>query len=89
MAGITTCQKCGQAYEAGSEEQANEPSGRRCIRCRLDEGGVAIGPVITDIDGLERWILSGHVTLCSKRGVDCKACAAAAALGIPCRGIEA
>lgn len=30
---ITTCTDCGQAYEAGSEEQANEPT-RWCPRCR-------------------------------------------------------
>ncbi len=30
---ITTCTKCGRAYEAGSEEQANEPE-RFCFDCR-------------------------------------------------------
>lgn len=29
---ITTCTKCGKAFEANSEESANEP-GRICIRC--------------------------------------------------------
>ena len=29
---ITNCLECGSAYEAGSEEQANEP-GRTCRRC--------------------------------------------------------
>ena len=33
MANITTCTTCGQAYEAGSEEQANEPV-RICPSCR-------------------------------------------------------
>jgi hypothetical protein len=32
MANITTCPECGSLYEAGSEEQANEP-GRLCRRC--------------------------------------------------------
>jgi hypothetical protein len=32
MANITTCPECGDLYEAGSEEQANEP-GRLCRRC--------------------------------------------------------
>ena len=40
MANITTCTRCGNAYEAGSEEQANEPAGedgrgRLCFTCRL------------------------------------------------------
>lgn len=30
---ITTCTMCGVLYEAGSEEQANEP-GRLCFSCR-------------------------------------------------------
>lgn len=30
---ITTCTSCGKNYEAGSEEQANEPS-RECFACR-------------------------------------------------------
>jgi len=30
---ITTCTTCGRAYEAGSEEQANEPT-RFCFECR-------------------------------------------------------
>src|SRR5512146_2138857 len=29
---ITTCATCGRLYEAGSEEQANEP-GRECREC--------------------------------------------------------
>lgn len=29
---ITTCGSCGKAYEAGSEEQANEPN-RLCTEC--------------------------------------------------------
>jgi hypothetical protein len=29
---ITTCSRCGALYEAGSEEQANEPD-RLCRRC--------------------------------------------------------
>ena len=32
MANITTCSRCGGLYEAGSEEQANEP-GRLCLTC--------------------------------------------------------
>lgn len=32
MPNITTCPECGELYEAGSEEQANEPD-RRCHRC--------------------------------------------------------
>jgi hypothetical protein len=32
MPNITTCPECGALYEAGSEEQANEP-GRLCRRC--------------------------------------------------------
>jgi hypothetical protein len=32
MANITTCPECGKLYEAGSEEQANEP-GRLCPGC--------------------------------------------------------
>lgn len=31
---ITTCTRCGNAYESGSEEQANEP-GRFCPTCSL------------------------------------------------------
>lgn len=36
MANITTCTRCSQAYEAGSEEQANEPV-RLCFGCREAE----------------------------------------------------
>lgn len=32
MANITHCMNCGACYEAGSEEQANEPD-RRCATC--------------------------------------------------------
>lgn len=32
MANITTCSRCHGLYEAGSEEQANEP-GRTCLTC--------------------------------------------------------
>lgn len=32
MANVTTCPECGKLYEAGSEEQANEP-GRLCPVC--------------------------------------------------------
>lgn len=31
---ITTCTKCGNCYDAGSEEEANEPE-RFCPTCRL------------------------------------------------------
>ena len=38
MANITTCTGCGHAYEAGSEEQANEAE-RFCFECRgADQG---------------------------------------------------
>ena len=30
----TNCHACGSLYDAGSEEQANEPD-RRCPRCRI------------------------------------------------------
>ncbi len=42
MANITTCSACANAYEAGSEEQANEP-GQLCPAC-----------VLTAFAGLER-----------------------------------
>lgn len=32
MACITTCSNCGHLFEAGSEEEANEP-GRLCLTC--------------------------------------------------------
>lgn len=32
MANITTCTECGKAYEAGSNEEANEPV-RYCWKC--------------------------------------------------------
>jgi hypothetical protein len=34
---ITTCTDCGSLYEAGSEEQANEPK-RWCFACRRKRG---------------------------------------------------
>jgi predicted Zn-ribbon and HTH transcriptional regulator len=38
MANVTTCSECGHAFEAGSEEQANEPD-RLCPKCeRLRNG---------------------------------------------------
>jgi hypothetical protein len=33
---ITTCTECGRAYEASSEECANEPQ-RECFRCRMND----------------------------------------------------
>lgn len=32
MPHITTCSKCGRAYEEQSEERANEPN-RKCLDC--------------------------------------------------------
>lgn len=34
---ITTCTKCGKLYEAGSEDQANEPD-RLCRECAMAAG---------------------------------------------------
>jgi len=46
MANLTTCSQCGRCYEAGSEEQANEPD-RRCRTCvfaRLDREAERLDP---------------------------------------------
>lgn len=37
MAYVTTCTKCGKAYEADSEENACEPTTRVCMACRIEE----------------------------------------------------
>jgi hypothetical protein len=44
MPNITTCTKCGGLYEAGSEEQANEPE-RFCPSCRKPTAADGKGPL--------------------------------------------
>jgi hypothetical protein len=47
---ITTCTKCSQLYEAGSEEQANEPV-RLCARC------TSLAELLDCADSLVLWRL--------------------------------
>ncbi len=45
---ITTCTKCGKLYEAGSEEQANEP-GRLCLSCiRGETSGASLANAVCE-----------------------------------------
>jgi hypothetical protein len=58
---ITTCTYCHSLYEAGSEEQANEPD-RLCALCRdADRALRAAGrPPLTPADGAEVLRLLGE-----------------------------
>ena len=49
MANITTCPKCGQAYEETSEEHANDPN-RECFACWRKRRPVQIVEDSTNIE---------------------------------------
>ena len=62
---ITTCTVCGQLYEAGSEEQANEPE-RLCFWCRTVKRNGAcrdcgLSTLQLELDSANRCILCARV----------------------------
>lgn len=66
MSHITTCQRCGCAYEDSSEENANAPEGRRCGSClEIEKNGTGV-----DWRELYRRVSTGQATVADARPVE-------------------
>lgn len=47
-----------------------------------DEPAIIVGPICKSSDDFIQWMLTMHVQMCAKGGVDCRSCAEAVKRGI-------
>ena len=62
---ITTCTRCSRAYEAGSEEQANEPT-RHCPACHILGGspvGIVARRLLAGVESIVRLVEDGDLVV--------------------------